>query len=561
MSSFDTVIRGGTVIDGTGAEGIIADVGIAGGRIAEIGKIASKGEREIDAEGHVVCPGFVDGHTHMDAQINWDPIGRNSCWHGITTVVMGNCGFSVAPVRKGEEAFVVRNLERAEDISPVAMAAGMEWKWQGFSEYLDVVDVLPKGINYSAYIGHSALRTWAMGERAFEEEASDDDLSNMKGELNRALDAGAIGFSTSRATAHLTADDRFVASRLASRHEVSELVRQMKGRRGTAFEMAQETHPVGTPAFDEFYTWLYDLAVETGVLVTFGVLGGQYRRQLDYMDKARAAGGRMFGQTHSRGITTLTSFRSSLSFDRLPAWKEFRSKPLEAQLAALKDPATRAFLVNAIKEGNYTSTAGAEAPRPDWEKFYIYDHVMPPWRSLAEVSAQTGKHPGEIVIDMAIESNLDAMFMQPITHSTEEDTVQMIRHPLTAMTFSDSGAHVSQIADSSIQSHLIAYFWREKGLIPLEECINMITGRPAEAWGFADRGVLKPGNMADINIFDPKTFGPMMPEIVHDLPMGARRLSQKSQGIKATLVAGEVFMENGEHTGALPGKLLRRADA
>jgi N-acyl-D-aspartate/D-glutamate deacylase len=335
----------------------------------------------------------------------------------------------------------------------------------------------------------------------------------------------------------------------------------MKGRRGTAFEMAQETHPVGTPGFDEFYGWLSDLAVETGVLVTFGVLGGQYRRQLDYMERVNKAGGRMFGQTHSRGITTLTSFRSSLAFDRLPAWKEFRSKPIEAQLEALKDPATREFLVNAIKEGNYTSTAGAEAPRPDWEKFFIYDHVMPPWRSLAEVSAQTGKHPGEIVIDMAIESNLDAMFMQPITHSTEAETLEMIRHPLTAMTFSDSGAHVSQIADSSIQSHLIAYFWREKGLIPLEECIHMITGRPAEAWGFADRGVLKPGNMADINIFDPKTFGPKMPEIVNDLPMGARRLSQKSQGIKATMIAGEVFIENGEHTGALPGKLLRRADA
>jgi N-acyl-D-amino-acid deacylase len=165
------------------------------------------------------------------------------------------------------------------------------------------------------------------------------------------------------------------------------------------------------------------------------------------------------------------------------------------------------------------------------------------------------------VIDLAIESGLDAMFMQPITSASEDDTVQMMRHPLTAMTFSDSGAHVSQIADSSIQSHLIAYFWREKGLIPLEECIHMITGRPASAWGFADRGVLKPGNMADINIFDPKTFGPRMPEIVHDLPMGARRLSQKSQGIKATLIAGEVFIENGEHTGALPGKLLRRADA
>jgi N-acyl-D-amino-acid deacylase len=561
MSSYDTVIRGGIVNDGTGSPGVHADLGIVDGRIAEIGKIAAKGTREIDAEGHVVCPGFVDGHTHMDAQINWDPIGRNSCWHGITSVVMGNCGFSVAPVRKGEEAFVVRNLERAEDISPVAMAAGMEWKWESFSEYLDVVDALPKGINYAAYVGHSALRTWAMGERAFEQEASEDDLAAMKGELGRALDAGAIGFSTSRATAHLTADDRFVASRLASRHEVSELVRLMKGRSGTAFEMAQETHQPGTPEFDEFYGWLCDLAVETGVLVTFGVLGTQWRRQLEYVDRARAAGGRMFGQTHSRGVTTLTSFRSALAFDRLPAWKEFRERPLEAQLAGLKDAQTRAMLIDAIKLGNYASTAGAEAPRPDWDKFFIFDKAMPPWRSIAEVSEQTGKHPGEIVVDLAIETGLDALFMQPLTHASEDELVAMMTHPDTAMTFSDSGAHVSQIADSSIQSHLIAHFWREKGLIPLEQCIAMITSQPARAWGFADRGVLKPGNMADINVFDPATFGPEMPEVVHDLPMGARRLSQKSRGIKATLVAGEVFIENGEHTGALPGQLLRRADA
>jgi N-acyl-D-amino-acid deacylase len=561
MSSHDIVIRGGTVIDGTGSEGIAVDVGISGGRITEIGQIASKGSREIDAEGHVVCPGFVDGHTHMDAQVNWDPIGRNSCWHGITTVVMGNCGFSVAPVNKGQEGFVVRNLERAEDISPDAMAAGMEWKWQGFDEYLDAVDALPKGINYSAYIGHSALRTWAMGERAFEVEANDDDLAKMKGELNRAMDAGAMGFSTSRANAHLTADDRPVASRLATRQEVRELVGAMKGRKSAAFELAQELHPADTPEFDEFYAWLGDLAVDTGVTTTFGVMGSYWRKQIATMEDVQRRGGTMIGQTHSRGVTTLTSFRSSLAFDRLPAWHAFRAKPVEAQLEALKAPQVRAMLVDAIKEGNYSSTAGAEAPRPDWEKFYIYDKVTPPWRSLADLSRETGKHPGEIVIDLAVDSGLDVMFMQPITTATEDDTVQMMRHPLTAMTFSDSGAHVSQIADSSIQSHLIAYFWREKGLIPLEECIQMITSRPASTWGFTGRGVLKAGNVADINIFDPKTFGPMMPEIVHDLPTGARRLSQKARGMKATLVAGEVFIENGEHTGALPGKLLRRADA
>jgi N-acyl-D-amino-acid deacylase len=218
MSDLDLVIRGGTVVDGTGAEGFIADVGIAGGRVAEIGKIAAKGAREIDAEGHAVTPGFIDGHTHMDAQMHWDPIGTNSCWHGVTSVVMGNCGFSIAPLRKGQQHLVARNLERAEDISGAAMDAGIKWTWESFDEYLDVIDTLPKGINYAAYVGHSALRTWAMGERAFEEEANDADLAAMKAQLKLAMDAGATGFSTSRSSGHETSDDRPVASRLATRN-------------------------------------------------------------------------------------------------------------------------------------------------------------------------------------------------------------------------------------------------------------------------------------------------------------------------------------------------------
>lgn len=560
MSSFDIVIRGGQVVDGTGADGYIADIGIADGRIAQIGTIAGKGRREIDAHGLVVTPGFIDGHTHMDAQVNWDPIGRNSCWHGVTTVVMGNCGFSVAPVRKGQQALVARNLERAEDISGAAMNAGMSWEWETFAEYLDVVDRLPKGINYSAYVGHSALRTWAMGERAFEEEANADDLAAMKAELNHALDAGALGMSTSRSFAHETSDDRPVASRIATRDEVADLVMEMKGRKNAVFELAQEVQRPGTPDAEDFYAWLRGITVNAGVTTTFGLIGSTGRARLADLEETARAGGNMIGQTHSRGVNVVSSFRSTLPFDRLPVWREFRKQPLEAQLAGLKDDATRQALVAAVKEGKYDRAIGAEAPPPDWNTFLIYDTPLPPWRSLAEASAQSGQHPADIVIDLAIASNLDALFMQPLTQSSDEDTVAVMRHPQCVMTFSDSGAHVSQIADSSIHSHLIAYYCREKQLLSLPECIEMITSRAARAWGFADRGVLREGAIADINVLDFATFGPAMPEVVHDLPTGARRLSQRSQGIKATLVAGQVFIEDGVHTGALPGKLLRRAD-
>jgi N-acyl-D-aspartate/D-glutamate deacylase len=238
--SYDLVVRNGTVIDGSGLARYRADVGVRHGRIVAVGRLKEKGRREIDAEGHVVAPGFIDAHTHMDAQIAWDPLGTSSCWHGVTSVVMGNCGFTLAPARAHQRHLVVRNLERAEDISADAMAAGITWSWETYPEYLDALDRLPKGINYAGYVGHSALRTWAMGERAFEEEATSDDIDVMTRELRDALRAGAIGFTTSRTFNHQTSDDRPVASRLANWDEVVTLVRVMGDLGAGIFELAGE---------------------------------------------------------------------------------------------------------------------------------------------------------------------------------------------------------------------------------------------------------------------------------------------------------------------------------
>jgi len=561
MSGLDLVIRGGTVVDGTGAEGYIADVGIAGGKIAEIGKISPNGARVIEAEGHIVTPGFIDGHTHMDAQMHWDHLGTNSVWHGVSTVVMGNCGFSIAPMRKGKQALVARSLERAEDISGAAMAAGIDFSWESYDQYLDVVDKLPKGINHAAYVGHSALRTFVMGERAFEEEASEDDLAAMTAELTRGLDAGAMGFSTSRSLAHLTSDDRPVASRLASRGEVAALVGSMKGRKGAVFELAHEILLPGNLEGDAYWNWLADLAVSSGVATTYGVLGRFAVSQIEYIDKVTAAGGRMFGQTHSRGVSSLFSFRTAFLFDKQGAWQAFRQQPLEVQKAQLADPAVRGVLIDAVDNANYGTISGAEGKPPQWDEFYYFDKPMPPYRSLAELAAERGKaHPLEVLFDLAIETDMSALFMQYLTRASDEETVRVMRHPSSVMTFSDSGAHVSQIADSSIQTHLLAYFVREKQLLSLPEAIHLMTGRAADHWGFAGRGRLEEGYAADVNIIDPATVGPRMPEVAYDLPTGARRFSQRADGIMATLVGGEVLTENGVHTGALPGQLLRRQD-
>ena len=361
---YDLVIRNGTLIDGTGAPRRQADVAVVDGRIAAVGSLDDSGRDEIDAEGHVVAPGFVDGHTHMDAQVFWDELGTSSCWHGVTTVVMGNCGFTLAPAHPHEQALVVRNLERAEDISAEAMAAGLTWTWSTFAEYLDAVDAVPKGINYASSVGHSALRTWAMGERAFIEAAGADDLQTMQRELREALQAGAVGFTTSRVSGHATSDGRPVASRLAAWEEVRTLVNLVGRHSGGVFEITPADDTDST-ALVEFPKRLQALALESGVPITFGVFAmANVPGMVPLIDDTVARGGQMYGLAHCRGVSVLQSFKTRLAFDVLPEWTEVRTKPLDEQSTLLRNPQVRARLVQAAYHGSYGQALGAEAPRP-----------------------------------------------------------------------------------------------------------------------------------------------------------------------------------------------------
>ncbi|MEZ5265522.1 MAG: amidohydrolase family protein [Acidimicrobiales bacterium] len=561
---YDLVIRNGTVVDGSGLARYRADVGVRHGRIATIGRIRDRGRQEIDAEGHVVTPGFIDGHTHMDAQVMWDPLGTCSCFHGVTSVVMGNCGFTLAPARAGQRHLVVRNLERAEDISADAMAEGITWSWETFPEYLDTLDRLPKGINYAANVGHSALRTWAMGERAFSEQATEDELVAMERELRDAMRAGAIGFTTSRTNNHETSDDRPVASRVADWKEVERLVSVMGDLGGGMFEIAQEPAArAADPAVrQEFFGRMTDLAVRTGIPFTFGVLattrdGSDWQGQLDMIDGAAAAGARMYGQAHCREFSVLLSWKTRLPFDVLPAWQEVRSLPLEEQARALRDPALRAKLIDAAHHGDYGRAIGAEARRPDYRWIRIMDSPVPPNPTVAQRAEELGKDPVELMIDLALDSDFEQFFVQAIANRDPEHLEAIMRHPRTMVTFSDSGAHVSQIMDSSLQTHLLAHWVRDRQTFTLEQAVELLTNRLATAWGFADRGLVREGFVADLNVIDPERIAPAMPTVAWDLPGGARRLVQKSTGIKATVVAGEVLMADGCHTGALPGRLLR----
>jgi N-acyl-D-amino-acid deacylase len=559
--SYDLVVKNGMVIDGSGSARYRGDIGVKDGKIATIGRISAPADDIVDAEGQVVTPGFVDGHTHMDAQIFWDSLGSCSCYHGVTSVVMGNCGFTLAPCREEEVDYVFRNLERAEDISRNAMLEGIKWQWETYPEYLDVIDKLPKGMNYAGYVGHSALRTYVMGERAFDEQATEDDLAAMVANVQDAVKAGAIGFSTSRSPAHLQPDDRPVASRIADFSEVRAIVNGMGELDAGIFQLAMER---GTnEELEAFYRRLNDLSRESGRPITFGSLTrrtnpGAWKSLYDIIEQGNQDGARVFTQVHAREINVVLSFETQLPFDDWPVWRDVRKLSLEEQKAALRDPETKRKLIEAANGATSNKqVTGGEARPPEWDYFYLMDKASWPHRSLADIAAERGVEPVEAMIDIALEHDLQVFFRQPISNEDEDAALAIMKHPRSCVTFSDSGAHVSQIMDSSLQTHLLSYWVRERQEFTLEQAVRMITYDTATNWGFHDRGLLREGMAADIVVFDPDTIAPRMPTVAYDLPAGAQRLKQMSEGISATIINGQVVLRDNEHTGALPGQLLR----
>lgn len=560
---YDLLIKNGMVVDGSGGARYRADVAVQDGKIVRIGRLNDKAKQVIDADGHVVTPGFVDGHTHMDAQVFWDPIGQCSCYHGVTSVVMGNCGFTLAPCKKEEADYVFRNLERAEDISRAAMLEGIKWSWETFPEFMDAVDRTPKGINYAGYIGHSALRTYVMGERAFSEQATAHEIDRMASIAKDAVEQGAIGFSTSRTFNHTTADDRPVASRVADWEEVSRIVTAIGETGRGVFEIAGEAPGRNPERQREYFDRLKNLAVNSGVTQTWGMFSVKvapdfWRPYFDLLNETADAGGRMIAQVHSRSLSTLLSFEGNTPFDNWDVWSEFRKLPLAEQQVKLRDPAIRQRLVEvASRPYSGPRVVGAEARPPEWDYIYAMDDMQFDKPSMAEEARARGVHPVELMIDMALAKDMRMFFRQPIANENQSDVLEMMKHPRSVVTFSDSGAHVSQIMDSSLQTHLLSYWVREKQAFTLEAAVRQITYDTATLWGLHDRGLVREGMAADLVVLDPDTVGARMPEMKHDLPAGARRLKQTADGIMHTIVGGEILLTNNEHTGALPGRFIR----
>jgi N-acyl-D-amino-acid deacylase len=564
----DLLIRNGTIVDGSGAARYRGDVGIKDGRIVEIGRIRAVAERTLDAAGLIVAPGFIDGHTHMDAQVAWDRIGSCSCWHGVTTVIMGNCGFALAPCKPEAREWFARCLTAVEDIPTEAMLAGIDWTWETFPDYLATVDRLPKAINYGAYIGHSALRMYVMGERALSDKATEDDLARMAAAVKEAIGAGAMGFSSSRATTHVTPDNTPVASRIADWSEVDRLVGAMAELNAGIFQVGPDTS--GGEAQRRFLARLKQVGVETGRPVMFGTISSRqgdkpnpWTYQLEYLDDCAAAGARVWGQTTTRSINAIFSLKSYLPFDVLPAWRALRHLPLDEQKQRLADPATRRQLVAAEADmkprGNVFQGGGAattDPRKPDYDNLYAMKGVDWDDPTVAQLSAQRGKHPVEVMIDLVLEND-NQVFIQPLVNEQPDHVLGMLKHPRTLATFSDSGAHVCQEMGSSLQTHMLSYWVRAKRAFTLEEAVRKLTFDNASAWELNDRGLLRTGYKADLVLFDEVRVRPAMPSVETDLPGGARRLVQKAEGIAAVVVNGQVTLENGDATGRMPGALLR----
>ncbi len=447
------------------------------------------------------------------------------------------------------------------------MAAGIPWSWESFPEFLDTVDGLPKGINYASYIGHSAIRTYVMGERAFTDKADADDLAALRREVETAMRAGAIGFSTTCSSNHRTADGGPVASRLADWSEIRMLVGTLSELGTGVFEISRGGLGMSPEERRAEIARMGALAIDTGVPCTFGGAWSNranpdiWREHFAMIDAVTEAGGRMLVQATAAWNGSLRSFETFMPYDNAPVWKDFRKLPLDEQEKGLRDPAIRARLVEAVhnhKRETDPALNNVLLRDIDWNWYFPMYTTLPPYRSVAEIAAERGQEPIETVIDLALEKHLKLFFIAPTNCEDQDYVLAMLRHPNTAVTFGDLGAHVATIINP-VQADLLGNWVRQKQAITLEAAVRKITFDIAAFWGLRGRGLLKEGWHADVVVFDPDTIAPDMPELVHDMPTGAARILQKAVGITATIVNGQVLMRDNVHTGTLPGRLLRGA--
>ena len=559
----DLVIRGGTVVDGTGAPARAADVAVDGDHIVAVGTVESSGRRTIEADGLTVTPGFVDAHTHLDAQLGWDPEATPSSWHGVTSVVIGNCGVTFAPCRPADRAWLAEMMESVEDIPAAAILGGLPWDWESYGDYLDTLDRLPKGLNVAGMVGHCAIRWNVMGERSLDRDVvpSPAELDAMAAHVDEALARGAVGVSSSRTILHTLPDGREVPGTFAAVEELVALAEPLRRRGRGVFETAAmlgAQNGVDEEGTRREIELLAEVSQACGRPVSFGLThtnAGPHLHELalEHVTRVNAAGAQLRPQTSPRQIGILLGLGFRTPFDFCAGWQALRPLSLDERLAVLADPDRRAALVAEAdamgNTGEHTFLMPLDRAR--------YDHT--PEDSLAAEAARRRVSVAEAFVALSLESDGRRVYNYPFLNQDLEAAGAMFAQPDVVVGLGDAGAHVSQVIDASQATFLLSYWVRERGAFSFEDAVRRITSQTAGLFGLADRGVLAPGAFADINVLDPDALDLPLPEFVNDLPGGAGRLIQRAEGYRATVVNGKVALEHGEHTGALPGVLLRSA--
>jgi N-acyl-D-amino-acid deacylase len=546
------VIRGGTVIDGTGTPGFAADVAIEEGKITEIGP-GLVGDEELDATDHVVAPGFIDIHTHYDAQVFWDPALTPSCFHGVTTVVAGNCGFSIAPTHPEHRDLIARTLEKVEDMDVAALAAGIPWDFETFPEYLASVEEHGLGLNFAAYIGHTALRLFVMGDDAYERTATVDEVVQMKKVIREALEAGAIGFATSSAPTHRGVDGKPVPSRHADRFEFDALFGVLADT-GLGLGMV-------TPGDVITPEELFALQKLLGIPMTMSAIMARsdlgHREVVEMTAKARKAGGQVWPQVSPRPLRFAMSMAAPFILNLTPAFGDLLSQSAETRRRAYNDLPWRKRVVEEW------SVPGVFVPK--WETITIAESSAHPDlvdRPLRVIATERGSSPFDTLLDLALdEADLSLRFACTISNDDVDELGALLRDENMVIGLSDAGAHVGQICDAVLATDFLGTWVRDRRLMSLEQAIHRLTGVPADLLGIADRGRLEVGKWADVVVFDPASVAPGPIRRVADFPAGSERLTAESPlGIRHVLVNGVLIRTNGQQDLSVrAGQLVRPA--
>jgi N-acyl-D-aspartate/D-glutamate deacylase len=564
----DLVIRNGKIIDGSGADAFEGDVAVRDGRIVEVGRHLGRGKEEIDAEGRLVTPGFVDVHTHYDAQVSWDPLLTPSSWHGVTSVVMGNCGVGFAPVKPDKRDWLIGLMEGVEDIPGAAMTEGIDWQWESFPEYLDAIAKRATVLDFAAQVPHGAVRGHVMGERgAANEAATADDIAAMAAIVEEGIRKGALGFSTSRTLLHRAIDGRPVPGTFAAEDELLGLANALAKGGGGMFQFAGEH--AGIP---EEFKWMRTVGKIPNVSVSFNFSQTDQTPQIwkgimGQLEAAHAEGSRIYGQVAGRAIGVLMCWQGTAHpfVGHIP-YAMMGEMPFEARLAKLSDPAVRTSIVE-----------GQQAPLGDferfvttsWHKMYPIDDGQPDYeptadKSVAAIAQRTGRTPQAVAYDHLMTRGGRGILWFPLFNYADNDLELLAvqhRSAYTRMGLSDGGAHCGAICDGGMPTFMLTHWARDRtrgsGPMPLEYVVHRQTRQTAKFYGLNDRGLLVPGYRADINVIDYDRLGVLPPELVFDLPAGGRRYIQKPVGYGATILKGQVTWRDGEHTGLLPGGLVR----